>query len=64
MLSEIISSIKEMPLTMKKLAAIQFFSWFAFLLCGAWQTQLLQSMFLMLHTQLNLNIILKMLLKK
>ena len=30
MLSEIISSIKEMPLTMKKLAAIQFFSWFAF----------------------------------
>ncbi len=30
MFFEIISSIKEMPLTMKKLAAIQFFSWFAF----------------------------------
>ena len=30
MLSEIISSIKDMPLTMKKLGLIQFFSWFAF----------------------------------
>ena len=34
---DLVASLKEMPSTMKKLGLIQFFSWFAFLLCGVYQ---------------------------